>query len=223
MSFKKYLEKYKKLAAKPREFFRSIYSEDVIPAIKFYLFMIIAFSIMIIILSFITVKFDPARVIIGIVQLITNIIISFLTVIIFSALVYAGTLIYNKGKAEFGSIFKVLLYSLTIMLFYSALGVIIASGFEIYHPMSSLLSQINQANPNIIIQEVISDKIHVTRIAIILLILFISIIHFLTLATIGLSESHKLKRWRAFLSIITIPIILIILMIIALVLAVSGV
>ena len=224
MSFKKNLDKYKRVAFKPREFFRSIAKEDVVTAIKFYLLMIVAFSIISIILSFIIAKFNPTELFGGIISLITNIIISFLIIIIFSALVYVGILIYNKGKAEFNSIFKTILYSLTIPLFYSTISVIIASGFEVYHPINSLLSQLNQqTDPSIIIQEIINDKIHLARIAIILLISIISIIHLLGLATIGISESHKLKKWKSFLAIITIPVILMLLKLLAIVVALPQV
>ena len=223
MAFNKNLNKYKKLALKPKEFFRSIASEDVAPAIKFYLYAVIIFSVVIIILSFFTSSFSPASIIKGIIGIISNVLISFLLVLIFSALVYAGTLIYNKGKAEFSSIFRILLYSLTITLFYSAISAILASGFEAYHPINPLISQINKGDPSIVLQEIFSDKIHMFRILLISLISIISIIHLLALATIGISESHKLKRWRSFLGIITIPIIIMLFIISAFVLAISNI
>lgn len=221
--FKKNFSRYKKLAFNPKEFFRSINSEDVIPAIKFYLYVIITFSIIIIIASFFTLNFNFSAIIRNIISSVSNIIISFLTILIFSALVYVGVLIYNKGKADFSSVFKILLYSLTITLFYSTLAIIISSLFEIYHPINQLITQISQTqNPATIFQEIIKDKIHLSRILITTILSIISLIHFLSLATIGIAESHKIKKWKAFMSIITIPLILLILVIIAIITAFSS-
>ncbi|MBI4440146.1 YIP1 family protein [Candidatus Woesearchaeota archaeon] len=127
---------------------------------------------------------------------------SFVYPFIASGIIHLGVLIFG-GRNGFFNTFKPITYVQVIGIFYALLSTLILSILNTFWPIA-----VTPEDP----LSVFTTPVFSSRLALALLISFISMVHQLVAATLGISKFQGFSRARAFVAVVLMPAILLILL-----------
>jgi hypothetical protein len=211
--------KLEKILFHPKSFFNSIESEKKYSDIMFFYVKVSLILIIIsLILTIVTLAIKtPSDLLIGTANAVFNSVfnfgVSFIYPFILASIVHLGVLIL-KGKQKYFNTYKIMTYSATIAIVYSALAQIITWAMTL----------VTSTNLNAAPETLLLDPSFIAIMLVYIVIMIIASVHMLYTGTLGLSKYQKISKTRAFFSIVLIPLIAFILfMIFVIWLGLSGV